>query len=171
MSTSMFLELKDAKKDNLKGDSSDEVHVDTIEITSWGHSFEQPAAQFRSSTGSTIEKCKHELLTCSKGIDKSTPGILAAIWSGRQLDTATIYCYRDGIENIPIMYLKIEMSEVLISTYSIGGGEGDLPVEELGLGYGKICYYYTGMDKVTGGVDSGCENVPAAWDLNTNAPG
>jgi len=170
MSTAMFLQFTDGNV-TIIGDSTDEVHADTIEITAWGHSFEQPVSNFRSSSGATIEKCKHELLTVSKYIDKATPEILNAVWSGKQLDQAQIYCYRDGVQNIPIQYLQIDMYEVIISTYSISGGEGDIPAEELGLAYGKICYYFTGMDKVTGGVDSNAERLPASWDLNFNAPG
>ncbi len=166
MSTNMFLKLE--KK--IEGECADEKHAGWIEILSWSHSFEQPATNFRASTGSTLEKCKHELLTFQKYIDKATPEILKTIWSGKQLDTGEIHCYRSDGENVPVQYLKILMDDVIISSYSISGGEGDIPQEDIGLSYSKITYFYTPMDKLLGTPDSGGA-IPASQDLITNITG
>jgi len=155
MSTNMFLKFEDAKmgKDMLTGEADDEKHAGWIEIVSWNHSFEQPATGFRTSTGSTVEKCKHENMAVTKYIDTTTPGMLKCVWGGKQLDKATIVCYRAGAPdgtNQPIEYLKVIMEEVVIATYGIGGAEGDMPQEELGLSYGKVQYVYHPKDKITG---------------------
>lgn len=145
MSTNMFLQLK-----SIDGESEDEKHANWIEIIGWGHSFEQPASGFRTSSGSTLEKCKHELLTVTKYIDKASTAILKAVWSGKQLDDATVECFRADGDNVPVKYLKIFMEDVIISTFSISGGEGDIPQEELGLSYATIQYEYTPQDKALG---------------------
>jgi type VI secretion system secreted protein Hcp len=151
----MFLQFTDAKlgADPLKGEAEDEKHAGWIEIVSWGHSFEQPPTNFRTSTGSTVEKCKHENITVTKYIDTTTTTLLKCVWGGKQLDKAVIACYRadtsDGA-NTPVEYLNVEMEDVVISAYSISGGEGDIPQEELGLSYGKIQYTYKPKDKFTG---------------------
>ena len=145
MSTNMFLKFKD-----IDGEAEDEKHAGWIEILSWGHSFEQPVTPYRPSTGSTLEKCKHELITVAKYIDKASAAILKAIWSGKQIDDATIECFRADGDNVPVKYLKILMTDVVISTFSISGGEGDIPQEELGLSYGEITYEYTPQDKLLG---------------------
>ena len=155
MSTNMFLLFEDAKMDAamLKGEADDENHAGWIEIVSWNHSFEQPATGFRTSTGSTVEKCKHENMSVTKYIDATSPGLLKCVWGGKQLDKATIRCYRssapDGL-SAPIQYLEVLMEEVVVSTYGISGGEGDMPQEELGLSYGTVKYTYKPKDKITG---------------------
>jgi type VI secretion system secreted protein Hcp len=155
MSTNMFLQFTDAKMgaDPLKGEAADEKHAGWIEIVSWNHSFEQPPTNFRTSTGSTVEKCKHENMSVTKYIDTTTTTLLKCVWGGKQLDKAVIACYRadtaDGT-NVPVEYLNVEMADVVIANYSISGGEGDMPQEELGLAYGSITYKYTYKDKDTG---------------------
>ncbi|MBI9082854.1 MAG: type VI secretion system tube protein Hcp [Desulfobacterales bacterium] len=149
MSTNMFLKLK-----GIDGEAEDEKHGKWIEILSWGHSFEQPVTPYRPSTGATVEKCKHELITTAKYLDSASAAILKAIWGGKLLDDAKIQCYRSDGNNVPILYLEIIMEDVIISTYSISGGEGDIPQEELGLSYGTISYSYKPMNKLTGAAGS-----------------
>lgn len=154
MSTNMFLKFEDSSMGEvLKGEADDESHAGWIEIVSWGHSFEQPVTNFRTSTGSTVEKCKHENITVTKYIDNSTPALLKSVWGGKQMTKAYITCYRSGAPDgtsQPIEYLQVVMEEVLVATYSISGSEGDMPQEELGLSYGTVQYIYHPKDKITG---------------------
>ena len=145
MSTNMFLKIGD-----IKGESADEKHADWIEILSWGSSWEQPVTALKASTGASLEKCKHEPITIAKTMDIATPGILKAMWLGAVIPQATIECFRAAGENVPIKYLTIIMDDVMLNTYSIGGGEGDIPQEEIAMSCGVVTYEYIPMDKVTG---------------------
>jgi type VI secretion system secreted protein Hcp len=163
MSTNMFLKLAD-----ITGESEDEKHSGEIEILGWGQSFEQPTTPIKASTGHTLEKCKHEPITITKYIDKATAALLKAIWAGKTIATGKITCYRAHKENAPVDFLVIEMTDVIITTYSISGAEGDIPQEELGLSYGKVKYAYKPMDKLTGDAK---EPMPAEADLILNKVG
>lgn len=139
MSIHVYLEL-----DGIKGESSAKGQEDKIEIMSWSHGFSQPTSSARGSTGSTVERAYHSDISVTKYIDIASDGIIKAIWSGNQIATASISCFRsDGNEeNAPIEYLKIDLDAVIISSYNISGGAGDLPVEHLSLNYGKVKYSY-----------------------------
>ncbi|HEX3579135.1 MAG TPA: type VI secretion system tube protein Hcp, partial [Thermoanaerobaculia bacterium] len=52
-------------------------------------------------------------------------------------------CFRaDGEAGKPVLYLTVAMQHVIISNYSVSGGPGDVPVENISLGYGIIEYTY-----------------------------
>ena len=160
MSTNMFLKLE-----GIEGEAEDALKSKEIEILSISQSFEQPVTPVKASTGHTLEKCKHEPMTVAKYIDKATPNILKTIWAGKTISKGIITCYRAHKDAEPVDYLVIEMEDIIVSTYSISGGEGDIAQEELGLSYGKITYKYTPMDKMTGDKQT---QMPASADLITN---
>lgn len=160
MSTNMFLML-----DGIAGESDDEKHPNWCEITAWDHSFTQPVNPMRASSGQTVEKCAHELLNVTKYIDCATPAILKAVWGGLQMNEGYIVCYRSDGNNVPVLYLQIIMTDVVISSYSIGGGEGDLPQENIGLSYSKVQYEYNEVDKLLG---TGTGVIVANHDLIKN---
>jgi type VI secretion system secreted protein Hcp len=155
MSTNMFLKL-----DSIEGESSAAGHEKEIEILSWSHGFSQPTSSVRASSGSTVEKVNHSDITITKYLDSATDDILKMCWTGKQIKTAVITCLRsDGaVDNKYVVYLKIEMDEIIISSYSISGGGGDLPVENVSLNYGKIKYTYMPQKQAQ----------PISYDLLTN---
>ena len=162
MATNMYLKL-----DGIKGECTAKGHEGEIEILSWSHSFSQPTSAVRASSGATIEKANHSDLTITKYIDSSTDDILARCWDGKQIPTAIISCYRaDGAQdNVAVEYLNIKMEKVIISSVSIGGGAGDLPIENVSFSYGKITYTYKPQKKEDG---TGGNAEPISHDLTTN---
>jgi len=116
-----------------------------LEILSWSHGFAQPTSPTRSTAGSgTVEQANHSNLTFTKYLDASTNELLKYCWSGKQFDKATLTCFRaDGAaDNKPVEYLQIVMEHVVIANYSVSGGPGDVPVENVSLDYGTIQYNY-----------------------------
>ena len=69
--------------------------------------------------------------------------VLVAVGQGKQIGKATLRCYRtEENHSEPALYLSIVMEHVLIANYSISGGPGNLPVENVSLDYGTIQYEY-----------------------------
>jgi type VI secretion system secreted protein Hcp len=143
----------------IEGGSTAEGHAGEIEVLSWNHGFNQPTSPVRSGAGAgTVEQANHQNFTFSKYIDSATDDLLKMCWTGQQIDKATFSCYRaDGNDsNAPVDYLVIEIEHIIVSNYSISGGPGDVPVENVSLDYGLIKYIYkpqkredgTGGDKV-----------------------
>lgn len=134
------------KMDNITGSSSATGHTGEIEALSWSHGFSQPTSPTRSTAGAgSVEQANHSNFTFTKYIDSATDDLLKYCWNGKQIATATITCYRaDGaVDNKPIEYLKVEMQHVVVSNFSISGGGGDVPVENVSLDYGIVKYTYT----------------------------
>jgi len=157
----MFLKLGE-----IKGESTDSKHPEWIEILGWSHSFSQPTAAVRSSSGSTAEKANHSDLSFTKYLDNATDAILSTCWKGEQLKKATIECYRADGTDVGTKYLTIDMEFAIVSNYSISGGGGDIPLENISLSYGTVAYTYTDTGKATG--DASGSHKPVKHDLTTN---
>ncbi len=164
MATNMYLKFEEPA---LTSGSSAAEHKDEIEILSWSHGFSQPTSPTRSVAGAgTVEQANHQNFSFSKYLDESTADILKYCWGGKQIGKGTLTCFRsDGSkDNKPVKYLEVVMQHIIISNYSLSGGPGDIPVENISLDYGVIQYTYTSQ-KATDGTGGG--NKPAKHDLET----
>jgi type VI secretion system secreted protein Hcp len=142
METNMYIKFEEP---SIAGASTAPGHTGEIEILSFNHGFAQPTSPTRSSAGSgTVEQAPPQNLTFTKYLDSSTNDLLKHCWSGKQIGKATITCFRtDGAtDNKPVLYLALTMQHVLISNYSVSGGPGDIPVENVSLDYGVAQYNY-----------------------------
>jgi type VI secretion system secreted protein Hcp len=150
MATNMYIKFEEPA---VTGGSTSAEHAGEIEIMSWSHGFSQPTSPVRSTAGSgTVEQANHSNFTFTKYVDSATDDLLKQCWTGKQFKKATVTCYRsDGaVDNKPIEYLKIEMEHVVVSNFSISGGAGDVPVENVSLDYGIVKYTYKPQKKGDG---------------------
>lgn len=138
-----------------------------IEILNWNHSFVQPTSPTRVSAGAgTVERASHANLSFSKYMDTATSSLLKFCWNGKQIDAAVLSCYRsDGTNADALKYLEITMNYVVVASVSVGGGSGDIPIENVSLSYGKVKYNYIPQKKDKG---TGTGNSSASHDLTTN---
>lgn len=136
--TNMYIQFE---QPNIAGTSTASGHGSEIEILSWTHGFTQPASPTRSGGGGGTN---HQNLTFTKYIDSATDDLLRNCWSGRQIAKVTLSCYRlDGsADNKPVKYLTVVMQNVVISNFSVSGGAGDVPIENVSLDYGSVTYTY-----------------------------
>lgn len=155
----------------IKGESTDQNHKDWIEVLSWSHGFSQPTSPIRSSAGGgTVERANHQDFGFSKYMDTSTDDIVKQCWAGKHIEKATLECFRsDGADDDnPALYFQIEMESVVVANYSVGGGDGDIPIESVTLSYGKVTYLYYPQDEKTG--SQGTKEA-VSHDLVTNKIG
>lgn len=148
MSTHMFIKI-----DTIKGESKADGHKEEIEVLSWNHSFNMPSHPQRSTSGgATVEQANHADFAFTKFLDAATDDILKNLWQGTHIKSAVFTAYRaDGAKTKGVPYLKIEMTEgVLVSSYTISGSEGGVPMESVSLNYGKVAYTYTPQDQSKG---------------------
>jgi type VI secretion system secreted protein Hcp len=149
----------------IDGSSTAPGHEREIEVLSWSHGFVQPTSGRRDfSAADTGEQATHQNFTFTKYLDVATNALLRCTWSGKQIKKATLTCYRsDDRSGKPVQYLQIVMQHVVIANYSVSGGPGDIPVENVSLDYGIVEYHYTQQKHVDGDADS----RPAKHNLMT----
>jgi type VI secretion system secreted protein Hcp len=167
MATNMYLKITSP---DIKGESRDSTHADWIEVLSYSHGVSQPTSATASTSGGrTVERCHHQDFTITKYMDASTPILNRTCCQGAHIQTIELKCYRataDG--NAPVEFMTYKLENSIISSVSVGGGAGDLPVETITFNYGKITWTYKAQAEVApGGIESG-SNVPASWDLVNN---
>lgn len=159
MATNMYIEFDPALDTGITVAG----HEKDIEIMSWNHGFSQPTSPVRSSGGAgTVEQANHMNFSFTKYLDAATPLMLKKCWGGKQFASATLHCYRASEEAAPVEYLNVKMEHVIVSNFSISGGPGDIPVENVSLDYGIITYTYVGQKRDDGTAGG---NVPAKHDL------
>ena len=166
MASNMYIKFEEPA---IEAGSTAAGHEDDIEILSWNHGFSQPTSPTHSFAGSgSVEQADHMNLSFTKYLDSSTHSLLRYCWAGKQIGKATLSCYRaDGAEdNQPVKYLEVVMEHVVVANYSVSGGPGDIPVENISLDYGIVQYTYTSQKKDSG--ESG-DNKPAKHDLETRS--
>ena len=161
MATKMYIKFVGPA---IEGGSKDSKHDKDVEIMSWNHGFSQPTSPVRSTAGGgTVEQANHMEFSFTKYIDSATDDLLKQCWSGKHIDTATFTAYRsDGVSDVAVKYLEILMTGVVVSSFSIGGGSGDIPVENVSLNYATVTYTYGSQDPAKG---SGKTNQPVKHDL------
>jgi type VI secretion system secreted protein Hcp len=144
-------------------------HEKEIEVLSWSHGFVQPTSPTRSAAGAgTVEQATHQNFTFTKYLDAATNALLKYCWSGKQIGKATLTAFRsDGAtDNKPVEYLNVVMEHVIVSNYSVSGGPGDIPVENVSLDYGVIQYNYKEQKHADGSADG---VKPAKHNLETRS--
>ena len=134
----MFLKLENPPID---GTSMTPRHEREIEVLSWSHGFSQQTSPTRPGSE---EQAAHSPFNFSKYLDVATSALLKLCWTGKQIGKATVTCLRPDTPSgsPPVEYLTIIMEHVVITNYSVSGGPGDVPVENLSLEYGIVTYRY-----------------------------
>jgi len=164
LASNMYIKFEEPP---IEAGSTAKGHENELEILSWNHGFSQPTSPTRSAAGAgSVEQANHQNLSFTKYLDGSTHSLLRYCWTGKQIGKATLACFRsDGSEaNEPVKYLEVLMEHVIISNYSVSGGPGDIPVENISLDYGTVQYTYNSQKKDDG---TAAGNKPVKHNLET----
>lgn len=133
--------------DGIKGESTDDAHRGAIEISSfsWGVS--------NSSTiggGGTAGKATFKEFTVTKKTDASCPELFIRCATGQHIPSAVLHVRKAGTAGKPETYLKITLTDVLVSSYLSEGSAGTpgntVPEQSISFSYAKIEYEYTTAD-------------------------
>lgn len=157
MAVDIFLKL-----DGVTGESRDSKHAKEIDILSWSWAAEQ-SGKAGLQGGAGAGKVKVHDITLQKFVDKSSPTLMLFCCNGKHISKGTLTMRKAG-EN-PLEYLKVELEEILISSYSTGGtNSDDLQIENISLNFAKFNKTYTPQSK-----DGSAEGaVVAGWNIAEN---
>lgn len=158
MAVDMFLKLE-----GIKGESQDSKHKDEIDVLSWAWGMRQAGTMARGGGGGS-GKVEIQDLNITKTVDKATPSLMLNCCNGKHIKEGFLTVRKAG--ETPVEYLKITMTDVLISSISSGGHtDADQLTEQLSLNFAsfKTDYQPQGPDgKPQGGP------VQMGWDIKGN---
>lgn len=109
------------KIDGIDGESTADKHKGYIDILSWSWGVAQAATLGSSAR---IGKACPTDMSLAKPVDKSSPPLISGAMGGTVSPTAILIGLRGGGGAAPQEYLKVEMKNVLVSSYQVSGSSG-----------------------------------------------
>ena len=155
MPADMFIKI-----DDIKGEATDDKHKDEIEVLSWNWGCTQ-SGTMHVGTGGGAGKVHVQDLTLTKHVDKASPNLVRYACNGKHLGTAVL-TVRKAAGDSPLEYVKITLTNVIITSVNLGGTGGVLLSETVTLNFAKVKFEYT-PQKTKGGVGEG--SMSCAWDI------
>jgi type VI secretion system secreted protein Hcp len=150
--------------DDIEGESADAGHAGWIEVLDYDLSVGQRASSTAGSAGgASVERSDFSDFGFSKRMDLATPQLALACASGTHIDTITIDLCRAGKDKVRFMQYKL--SNCLVSAFCSTSDDGELPVDNVTINYGKVELCYTRQNRAGGGAAG---NSAAGWDLQRN---
>jgi type VI secretion system secreted protein Hcp len=141
MAVDMFIKIKD-----IKGESTDKVHKEDIDVLAWSWGLSQSGTT-HTSTGGGAGKVNVQDLSITKYVDKSTTVLTNACSTGKHIPEAILFIRKAGDK--PLEYIKITMTDCIVTSISQGGSSGgdERFTETVTLNFGKYKYEYTAQKK------------------------
>lgn len=132
------------KYGDVEGETLNEQHPKHIEIEAFSWSG-MHTGSMESGAGLAAGKAQVGDLQVTKRMDKSSPKLKLACCTGNPVREAYLVVDRAG--ETPTPYLKVVMSDAVISSYSVSSGGGDLPMESISISYTKVDIGYIPVNK------------------------
>ena len=131
------------KIDGIDGESTDRAHKDEIEIDSYSWGVEQAGTVGGAGGGGGAGRASAQDFHFTMPLSKASANLMLACATGAHIREATLTCRKAGGTN-QIEFLKIKLSDLLVSSYAPGGSaENDRPTESISLNFAKIEFLYT----------------------------
>jgi type VI secretion system secreted protein Hcp len=132
--TDYYLEI-----DGIKGESTDAKHASAIDIESfsWGVTHKSSGG---GGGGGGAGKVKFHDISVKKPVDAASPKLFLACATGQHLKKAVLYVRKAGGNGTQLEYLKVTLTDVLVSSYKVGSQEPKGPgeVESVSFNFAKI---------------------------------
>ncbi|MDH3610838.1 MAG: type VI secretion system tube protein Hcp [Nitrosopumilus sp.] len=116
------------KFDGIDGESEDKDHKDWINLLSFSD-----GSKIREDSASTRYQYNVSDLIVVKELDKSSPKLAESIAMGKVFPKVEIH-----LDSEKETYYVYELTNVMITSYTISGTNKDIPTEEFSLNYEKI---------------------------------
>jgi type VI secretion system secreted protein Hcp len=158
MAVDMFIKI-----DSIEGESQDDKHAKDIDVLSWSWGASQSGSAHVGG-GSGSGKVTVNDLSFTKYVDVASSSLIRACCSGEHIKEATLVVRKSG-GKAPLEYIKLKLSDVLVSHITTGGsGSEDRLTENITLNFGKFVFSYV-PQKADG---SGEPPKEAGWMIPQN---
>ena len=156
MSSDIFLKI-----DGIDGESADGKHKDEIDILSWSIGANNAGSMAHGGGGGS-GKVAYQDLTISKRVDKASPKLLECCSNGKHIKKIVLVARKQG--ETQLEYLKVTLSDVLVSSFQQGGSEE--ASESVAFNFSHIEYVY--IPQNASGAGGG--NTAMKWNIKKNEP-
>jgi len=143
------------KLDGIEGESKADKHTNEIDVLSFSWGATQTGTFASGTGGGGAGKVSMQDFHFTMEHSKASPALMLACAQGDHIKSAILTCRKAGKEQQE--FLKITMSDVLVSSFQTGGSAGGnvVPTDQVSLNFAKIEHEYKQQDttgKVTGSV-------------------
>lgn len=157
MAVDMFIKIGD-----IQGESQDKTHSKEIDVLAWSWGMSNSGSA-HSGGGAGAGKVNAQDLSFTKYVDSASPKLMLACCKGSHYDTVTLTVRKAGDK--PLEYLKIKLTEVIVTSVSTGGSGGeDRLTENVSLNFAKVNLDYVPQKKD----GSGDTAIPMTYDFSQN---
>ncbi len=144
--TNYFLKFEG---EDIPGESTVKAHEGEIDIDSATWSLSNAGSAGRGG-GAGVGNVSAGDMHLTKLTDKASPILMQECASGSHHSKATLSMTK-GTGNDRLLYLKIEMEEVYITSWLTSGSGGNIPNEQISLDFAKVTFTYTPQEASGGG--------------------
>ena len=160
MAVDMFIKIGD-----IEGESQDSKHGKEIDVLAWSWGMSNSGSA-QTGGGGGSGKVNVQDLSFTKYVDKASPKLMLACCNGKHYDEVLLTVRKAGEK--PVEYIKLKLTEVLVTAVSTGGSGGeDRLTENVTLNFAEFKMDYTPQDS-KGAAGTA---IPVSWDIAGNAPG
>lgn len=158
MAVDMFLKLTD-----IAGEAKDHKHGKEIDVLAWSWGLSNSGTTHVGG-GAGAGKVNVQDISVTKWVDKASPTLMQHAASGKHIPEAFLTIRKAG--ETPLEYLKIKMTDCLITSISTGGSGGeDRLTENVTINFALVNVDYQEQNK-SGGPEGGA--VKFGWQIAEN---
>lgn len=157
MAQDIFLKIN-----GIDGESKDSAHNNEIEVKSWEWNITQKS-NMHAGSGGGAGKATVDDLTFVHAVDKSSPNLMKYCLTGKHIDSAVLTIRKAG--GNPLEFLKITMSDVIVTKVNPSGSNADTGIEEkISLSFSKVKQEYAVQNAQGGSAGA----ITASYDIKGN---
>jgi type VI secretion system secreted protein Hcp len=157
MAQDIFLKIN-----GIDGESQDSAHKNEIDLSSWTWQIVQESNMHQGSGGGS-GKATVKDLSFVHNVDRASPNLMKFCLTGKHIPEATLTVRKAG--GTPLEYLKITMTDVVITNVQPTGNSSDQVItEQISLSFAKVKQEYTVQNQQGGSGGA----VTAAFDIKLN---
>ncbi len=160
MSLDVFLYLSNG----IKGESQDDQHPDLVDVIAWSWGLSQSGTTHMGGGGGGGKVAVQDI-TLTKYVDLATGDLIQRCANGEHIDSGYLIVRKAG-GGQPVEYMRIDLREIMISSYATGGSSDGLDrvQETLTLNFRYFQVTYKTQD------ETGAEGTEkkAGWDIGGN---
>ena len=157
MSQDIFLKIN-----AIDGESLDSAHKNEIEVLNWAWKITQESSMHAGSGGGS-GKATVDDLEFEHFVDRASPNLMKYCLTGKHIDQAVLVVRKAG--GSPLEYLKITMSDVIVTQVFPSGSNTDNGIaEHVRLSFSKVKQEYV-VQNAQGGSGGA---VTAGYDIKLN---